>query len=98
MDTTDLVAKRDYSKGDVRLMVIVRVVSGPGIDGLMLRYEEWVNNVEDVSERDDSGDLHYLSRKFYAKLVDLFHEGWKRDGYMDGKGKQHARFFDPQLL
>jgi len=98
MDTTDLVAKRDYSKGDVRMMVIVRVVSGPGINGLMLRYEQWVNNVEDVSKRDDSGDLHYLSQKFYAKLVDLYHEGWKFEGAMDGTGKQHARFFDPQML
>lgn len=98
MDSTDLVAKRDYSKGDVRLMVIVRVVSGSDISGLMLRYEEWVNNVEDVSKRDDSGDLHHLSQKFYGKLVDLFHEGWKREGYMDGTGKQLARFFDPQLL
>jgi hypothetical protein len=98
MDTTDLVAKRDYSKGDVRLMVIVRVVSGSDVNGLMLRYEEWVNNVEDVSKRDDSGDLHYLSQKFYAKLVDLYHEGWKFTGAMDGTGKQHARFFDPAML
>lgn len=98
MDTTDLVAKRDYSKGDVRLMVIVRVVSGLGISGLMLRYEEWVNNVEDVSKRDDSGDLHYLSQKFYAKLVDLYHDGWKRENVMDGTGKQYARFFDPEML
>lgn len=47
-----MVTRREYSKGDQRLALVVRVVSGTDIDGLMLRYEEWVNNIENESKRD----------------------------------------------
>jgi hypothetical protein len=98
MDTTDLVARREYSKGDKRLALVVRVVSGSDVDGVVLRYETWVDRVEDTSQREDSGDVYYLSRKFYSKLVDLLHEGWKRENVSDGIGKLQARLFDPQML
>jgi hypothetical protein len=100
METTELVARREYSKGDQRLALVVRVLSGEDIDGMVFRYETWVNNIEDKEKRIDSGDVYYLSRVFYTKLIDLYHEGWKRENVSDGEGKlkEHARFFDPAML
>ena len=100
METTELVTRREYSKGDQRLALVVRVQTGGAIDGVVFRYETWVNNVEDESKRVESGDVYYLSRKFYTKLIDLYQEGWKRENVKDGEGKlkEHARFFDPTML
>jgi hypothetical protein len=100
MEKTELVMRREYSKGDQRLALVVRVLSGDGIDGVVFRYETWTNNIEDTGKRIDSGDVYYLSRVFYGNLIDLYHEGWKRENVKDGEGKlkEHARFFDPSML
>ncbi len=98
MDTINMVTRREYSKGDQRLALIVRVVSGSDIHGALLRYETWVNNKEDESACVESGDVNSLSLKFYSKLLDLYGEGWKRENVNDCEAKQHAKFFDPAML
>ncbi len=98
MEKTELVIRREYSRGDKRQALVVRAVSGGDIDGIVFRLETWVNNVEDESLRVESGDVNYVQSKFFAKLIDLFEGRWKRENVRDGEGKQHAKSFDPEML
>jgi hypothetical protein len=98
MEKTELVVRREYSKGDQRLALIVRLVSGGNIDGVVFRFETWVNNKEDEGLRIESGDVYYVQAKFFAKLIDLFEDHWKRENVGDGEGRQHAKLFDPETL
>jgi hypothetical protein len=98
MEKADLITRREYSKGAQRLALIVRVVSGGDIYGQEFRLETWIDNVEDESKRFQSGDVYGVQSKYFAKLIDLFEDKWKRETVRDGEAKQHARSFDPELL
>lgn len=81
----------------VRHLSCVRYLVG-GIDGVLFRFEMRMNNEEDESLRVESGDVYYVQNKFFAKLIALFEGRWKRENVSDGEGKQHAKFFDPEML
>lgn len=99
MENTQLVVRREYSKGDQRQAVLVRVVSGGEYDGgEVYRLETWINNNEDESLRDESGNLYYIQTKFFSKLVDLFEGRWKREGISEGEIVQYRGHFNPELL
>ena len=99
MENTQFVVRREYSKGDQRQAVLVRVVSGGEYQGgEVYRLETWINNIEDESLRDESGNVYYIQTKFFAKLVDLFEGHWKRETIQPGEDPQYRGHFNPELL
>ncbi len=93
----DLIAARNYTKGTDRMAVIIREVSGGNIDGTMMQFEVWKNEVEDKGRRDTSGDLYYVRGLYYNTLHDLLDDGWRRQGNML-VGHPMAKHFNPEAL
>jgi|ERR1035441_6818611 hypothetical protein len=101
MEKAELIVGREYSKGDQRQALYVRMVTGGDITGDgMFRFETWKNNQEDVNLRIESGNTYDMQRSFVMKLLDLNEDGWKREGIRDGEPdlKKYRHYFEPELL
>jgi hypothetical protein len=93
----DLIVSRTYQKGDQFLSLFVREVSGGDIDGSVFQFETWKNNVEDASLRVTSGDIYYVRNQYFATLLKLLEEDWKKTN-VGVFANPHNGFFNPEVL
>ena len=93
----DLIVSRIYQKGEQFLSLFVREVSGGDIDGSVFQFETWRNNVEIANSRVTSGDIYYVRNRYFAKLLKLLEEGWKKTN-VGLHANQHSAFFNPEVL
>ena len=94
---SDLIVMRMYHKGDQLQSVVVRELTGGDIDGSMFQFETWKNNVEDESLRETSGDIYHVRNQYFAKLLNLLEEGWKKQS-AGVYGNPHHNYFNPEEL
>jgi hypothetical protein len=97
MEKKDLIASRSYQKGDQFMAVYVREVSGGDIDGSMIQFEVWKNNIEDESLRDTSGNMYQIRRLYFSKLLNMLDDGWKKQGNMVF-AHRYSNDFNPEVL
>ena len=88
---------RTYQKGDQFQSLFVREVTGGDIDGSVFQFETWKNNVEDANARVTSGDIYHVRSKYFARLLNLLEEGWKKLNVCV-HGNKNRDFFNPEVL
>jgi hypothetical protein len=44
-----------------------------------------------------SGDIYYVRNRYFAKLLNLLEEGWKKTN-VGLHANQHSGFFNPEVL
>jgi hypothetical protein len=93
----DLIVSRMYQKGAHFLALYVREVSGGDIDGSVFQFETHEDNIEDLDSRVMSGDIYYVRNRYFAKLLNLLEEGWKKTN-VGLHANQHSGFFNPEVL
>jgi hypothetical protein len=93
----DLIVSRVYQKGDQFQSRFIREVSGGDIDGSVFQFETWKNNIEDRDLRLTSGDIYYVRSRYFAKLLNLLEEGWKKQN-VGVHGNKNRDFFNPEAL
>jgi hypothetical protein len=48
--------------------------------------------------RSGDDDIYFVQMKFFARLLDLFEDHWKREKIRDGEATQYVGFFNPEVL
>ncbi|HEY2468365.1 MAG TPA: hypothetical protein VGI45_11090 [Terracidiphilus sp.] len=97
-EQADLIIGLEYRSGDVHLTLCVRVVTRADM-ARMFRFETWKNDQEDLTLRFESTDVYAVQRKFVARVVDMYGDGWKREQIQDGEPnvREYMQYFDPRL-
>jgi hypothetical protein len=93
----DLIASRTYQKGEQFQSLFVREASGGEINGIVFQFETWKNNVEVSNSRISSGDIYYVRNRYFAKLLKLLEEGWKKTN-VEVFANPHCDLFNPEVL
>lgn len=93
----DLIVSRTYQKHEHFQSLFVREISGGDIDGSVFRFETWRDNVEDADARIESGDVYYVRGKYFAKLLYLLEEGWKKTN-VGVHANRNRDLFNPEVL
>jgi len=96
-ERTDVIVNRMYSKGAHRVGLFIRQISGGDISGTVFRFETWIDNQEVGADRQESGDKYFIRKKYFAKLLDLLEDNWKRET-MGVTGHSESSFFNPEIL
>jgi hypothetical protein len=85
-ERSELILSREYRRGEQRQWIHLRKVTVTnGTNKGLFRFETWQDGQENPSLRLELGDVYAMQRKFIARLIDMYADGWKREQMLKGE-------------